>query len=190
MSNVPPKTGPNRERLPLRAFAYLLVLPLAFLSGSCSDPNNVGVEVGRKAPEISGETSAGIPIKLSQYHGKVVLVDFWATWCPPCRALIPHEKELHRQYDTRPFAILGISKDEKREILKSFVDREKIPWHNIFDGGGTICKDWGVNAFPTFVLIDHNGIVIGRWEGGGERIMSEIQQAVEQAVREADKQQK
>lgn len=166
----------------------LAPLLLVSFNNGCNDANTVGVEVGRKAPEISGESIAGVPVSLSQYRGKVVLVDFWATWCGPCRSLIPHEKDLHRQYDTRPFTILGISRDRKREDLRSFVDQEKILWPNIFDGAGSICNEWGVNAFPTFVLINHKGIIIGKWEGGGPQVMSEIEKAVDQAVREADKQ--
>jgi peroxiredoxin len=166
-----------------------LLFVVLFTAG-CGDTNTVGVDVGRKAPDISGESTSGVPVRLSGYKGKVVLLDFWATWCQPCRAMIPHEMELNRQFDTRPFAILGISRDNKREDLKNFVDREKIPWPNIFDGGGTICKEWEISAFPTFVLIDHKGIIIGRWEGGGAHASAEIERAVDEAVREADKQQK
>lgn len=160
------------------------------VTSGCNDGATVGIEVGRKAPEIAGESITGTPVRLSQYQGKVVLVDFWATWCGPCRQLIPHEKDLHRQYDTRPFQIIGISRDEKREDLKRFVEQEKLPWPNIFDGGGTICSEWGVRAFPTFVLINHKGTIIGRWEGGGPQTMSEIEKMIDQAVREADKEQK
>jgi peroxiredoxin len=182
--------GNARHRLwTVRLFLTPFLFSL-FLFAGCGDTNTVGVEIGRKAPEISGESTSGVPVRLSGYKGKVVLLDFWATWCPPCRAMIPHEKDLHRQYDTRPFAILGISKDNQREDLKSFVDREKIPWPNLFDGGGSICKEWEISAFPTFVLIDHKGIIIGRWEGGGPQTSAEIERGVDEAVRQADKQQK
>ncbi len=86
--------------------------------------------------------------------------------------------------------MLGISGDHKREDLKSFVDREKIPWPNIFDGGGSIRNEWGIKALPTFVLINHKGIIIGRWEGVGPSTMSEIEKGIDEAVREADKDQK
>lgn len=165
-------------------FAAILLL---FIGASCNE-GMTGVQVGNKAPEISGESISGVPIRLSQYQGKVVLLDFWATWCGPCRALIPHERDLHRQYDTRPFVILGISKDNKREDLKNFADQQKLPWHNIFDGAGTICKEWQIDGFPTFVLIDHKGVIIGRWAGANPQIVAEIDRAVDAAVREADKQ--
>ena len=111
---------------PVRRPSWLRLACL-FLSGSllctpgCDESNSIGVDVGNKAPEIGGESADGIPVQLSKYNGKVVLVDFWATWCGPCRALIPHEKELHRQYDTRPFVILGVSRDEKREERRTHV---------------------------------------------------------------------
>ena len=170
--------------------SFLLVFSLSLVTGGCGDSNTIGVEVGRKAPEISGESTDGVPVRLSQYHGKVVLLDFWATWCGPCRTMIPHEKDLYRQFDTRPFVILGISADHKREDLKGFVAQEKLPWPNIFDGGGTIRNDWGVSGLPTLVLIDHKGIILARWDGLGPNTMAEIEKAVDEAVREADKQQK
>lgn len=175
----------------IRPLAILLAcaLSIPFLSTACNDSSVVGVEVGRKAPEITGESTTGVPVSLSGYKGKVVLLDFWATWCGPCRDMIPHEKDLLRQYDTRPFVILGISKDDKREDLKTFVEREKILWPNVFDGGGSICKEWRISAFPTLFLINHKGVIIGKWEGGGPQTMSEIDRAIDEAVREADKQQ-
>jgi thiol-disulfide isomerase/thioredoxin len=127
----------------------------------------------------------GEAIKLSDYRGKVVLLDFWATWCGPCRNEIPHERALASRFNGRPFAILGISQDGNREELAAFLQTNPLPWANIFDGDGKITGRWNVSGIPTFVLIDHNGQIRNRWVGGGQS--SEIETAVAAAVAAAEK---
>src|SRR5436190_22436064 len=83
----------------------LIIVSLVFLGG-CEGVGPVQNN-GAKAPEIKGEDVYGKTVTLSQFHGKVVLIDFWATWCKPCVAAIPHERDLHRQFDGRAFAIPG-----------------------------------------------------------------------------------
>src|SRR5215211_2875420 len=126
----------------------LCILALALGLGGC-DAQSVGVDVGRKAPEITGETVSAVPVKLSQYQGKVVLLDFWASWCGPCMGEMPHTLDLHRQYDGRPFAVLGVNRDRTREDLKRYLDVNKLPWQNAFDAGGNIADQWNVSGFPT-----------------------------------------
>src|SRR5207244_146319 len=77
--------------------------------------------VGKNAPEAEAEDLAGKPVKLSAYKGKVVVIDFWATWCPPCKAMIPHERELVQKNADKPFVFISISADEKKDTLKGFL---------------------------------------------------------------------
>src|SRR4051794_41035020 len=72
------------------------------------------------APDTAGKDSEQRELRLSDYKGKVVLVDFWATWCPPCRELIPNEKELFSAYKDKPFVLLGVSGDDSDERLREF----------------------------------------------------------------------
>src|SRR5258708_34645001 len=137
------------------------------LPGGGSDAVKMdGYGVGSRAFDIEGKTVAdGSPIQLSKYKGKVVLLDFWATWCGPCVAAIPHEKQLAARFGGRPFALIGISIDESLETLRKFVANKGLPWPNIFDDGKRIARQWQIEAVPTFVLIDADGFIIGRWEG-------------------------
>jgi len=144
-----------------------------------------GLRPGDHAPEITGQSTNGKSIALSGFVGKVVLIDFWGTWCPPCRETIPHSKELYHAYEGRPFIILGIGCEEKAEDLKTFVDWAKLPWPNLFDDGA-VAKQWKIDGFPTFVLVNHRGVIVGRWDGADRS--NEIDNAIAKAVREAEKQ--
>lgn len=176
-------------KLFFRGSAIVLALPLLLLSPGCQEMDGPpGFSSGYKAAEITGtDVLTGAPIKLSEFQtkGKVVLLDFWATWCGPCVGEIPHERELARKYEGRPFVIIGISKDSQREELVDFLKREKLPWTNMQDVNLTVSSQWGVSGIPTFILIDANGVIIKRWTGSGQ--MSQIRSAVEEAVQAAEK---
>ena len=147
-----------------------------------TSPTRTAPEIGCWAPELEATDTDGKKIKLSDYRGKVVLIDFWATWCEPCRKMIPQEQKLVQRMQGRPFAFIGISADRKLEHLEKFVERTAMPWIHIFDGyGGPITAKWDIDGFPTFVFIDANGVIRGRFSGGGD-----IESGVEQLVREAE----
>ena len=119
------------------------------------------------APETVGKDSKQRELRLSDFKGKVVVVDFWATWCPPCRKLIPNEKELAAAYKDKPFAILGVSGDDYDDKLLDFEKANGISWPSIRDGRfGAIHQTWEVDAVPTLFLVDHKGSIRYRFKGG------------------------
>ena len=120
------------------------------------------LQVGMKAPDIVGKDIDGKEIKLSQFHGKVVLILFWGTWCVPCIQMIPHENELYEKLKDKRFTILGINSADEKPILKGTIEKQKITWPNIHDGmpdPGSICATWHVRSFPTVFLVDHRGVI-------------------------------
>jgi thiol-disulfide isomerase/thioredoxin len=129
--------------------------------------------------EISGTLLNGKPFDQKTLAGKVVLVDFWATWCGPCVAEIPNVLEQYEKYHKDGFEVVGISLDQEREALEKFVTEQKLPWPILFEepkGDGwqhPLATFYGISGIPTVVLIGRDGKVItldARGEKLGERL--------------------
>lgn len=142
-----------------------------------------GLSVGELAPEIEGEDIDGNPMKLSDFRGKVVLIDFWGEWCPHCVNLIPHARELAEKMKDKPFVLLGVNSDRDRERVKQFVKERNVTWRSWWNGGspaGPISAKYGVQGWPTLYLIDDQGIIRARWIGAPPK--EELERAVQDLV--------
>jgi peroxiredoxin len=112
------------------------------------------------APDFSFTSSEGEYIALDDLRGKVVLLDFWGTWCPPCVESVPELRNLHKKYSKEPsFVLIGISSDSDDEVWREFTAKNKMIWPQYRDKDRRIQRAFGVRAFPTYVVIDHEGIV-------------------------------
>lgn len=105
---------------------------------------------------FSGETADGQAISLSQYRGKVVLFDFWGTWCAPCVKKLPQLEKIHAAFSPHGFEIIGVALDDA-ETLKEFYTTKTLPWRNVVDGEGAIKEKFGVKKYPTIMLLDQDG---------------------------------
>src|SRR5262249_14827783 len=160
-----------------RLIWFALLLPVVV--GCSPQP---GLRVGNAARPLAGNDVNGRPVSLAEYRGKVVVVDFWATWCKYCVEMIPHEKQLVKRITGRPFVLLGVSADTEAETLRSFLERKQIPWLNIFDGrNGPNCGTWEIEGFPSIFVIDHEGVIRYRDVRGAD-----LDDAVEKLVKEAE----
>ena len=145
-------------------------------------------KVGKQAEEIVGKDAHGKTTRLSDYKGKVVLLDFFANWCPHCRVMYGHERQMMQTMKERPFVILGVNADQP-EVLKRLVDNKTVTWPSIADGrNGPIGQAWGVRSYPTLYIIDHEGVVRHQIEGRPSD--GEIDRMVEALVLKAEKAQK
>jgi peroxiredoxin len=144
-----------------------------------------GRRIGNLCPEVAGVDVDGKPVKLSDYKGKVVLISFWATWCPPCQKQIPHEVEMvNTVYEDRPFTVLGVALDSA-DTLRDYFQRRTLPWPNIVGEDRAVSRAWGVNGIPAAVLVDHTGVIQNTWMQGTDP--EAVWTAVERLVAAAEK---
>jgi peroxiredoxin len=148
-----------------RVLQYLAIAGIAAYLASCSFytaewPGVKEEKDRKKAPEFTLKDASGAPVKLSDYRGKVVLLNFWATWCGPCEIEIPWFIEFQRQYKDRDFAVLGLSLDEDGwKSVRPFVDREKVNYRVMVTSEEVVQMYGGVDSLPTTFVIDREGRV-------------------------------
>lgn len=144
------------------------------------------LSVGNPAPELLGtELRDQKKQSLAGFKGNVVLIDVWATWCGPCRAMIPHEREMVKKFEGKPFKLVSVSVDEKKETLSKFLEKEPMPWIHWWDEGeeNPVVKTLKVRGYPTLFLIDAKGVIRRKWTGSPEPEV--LDKAVEDLVKEA-----
>jgi thiol-disulfide isomerase/thioredoxin len=114
--------------------------------------------------QVAGTTFEGQSFDWESYRGKIVLVDFWATWCAPCRAELPNLKNCYAAYKDQGFTVVGISLDRDRDGLGKYLASENIPWVTLHekDGAGThpVARHYGISAIPAMYLVDRDGRIV------------------------------
>jgi thiol-disulfide isomerase/thioredoxin len=118
------------------------------------------LRIGEAAPPLKSVDLDGKPVQLADLKGRVVVLDVWATWCRPCRAMIPHQRELVKRLNGKPFTIVSIAVDEKPDTVTEFLKKEPMPWTHWFNGpDGKIVPELNVSSFPTIYVLDAKGVI-------------------------------
>ncbi len=147
----------------------LLVLLCSFslLPLSCNRESGGSPDLGSKAPDFSLKDLNGKTVSLEDYAGKVVLIEFWATWCPPCRESIPEMEGLFEKMLDRDLVVLGVSVDEGSsapEKVKAFAERYNIGYTVLLDSGEASRK-YRITSIPAIFIIDRNQKIVKKYEG-------------------------
>lgn len=138
---------------------------------------------GGPAPDFSKIDVGGKTVNLSSFRGKYVLLDFWGSWCAPCRAANPHLKELYATYAPKGFEILGIasekvsSQTQAETLWKNAVEKDGLTWTNVLNNEPSMKQDvvqmYSIEAYPTQILLDKEGKIVARWVGSGNKGLDE-----------------
>ncbi|MCB0617022.1 MAG: TlpA family protein disulfide reductase, partial [Phaeodactylibacter sp.] len=121
--------------------------------------------VGGQAPDFTQKTPDGGEMSLSELRGKVVLVDFWASWCGPCRRENPNVVRMYNKYKDKGFDILGVSLDKTQDRWLQAIEQDGLEWHHVSDlkgWGNEVAQAYGVRSIPHTILLDQEGRIIAR----------------------------
>jgi thiol-disulfide isomerase/thioredoxin len=139
------------------------------------------LKIGEAAPEFTAKTLDDKPIALKDFRGKYVLLDFWATWCGPCVAEIPHLKAVHEAFGDDPkFAMISLSLDPSKDDVAKFLKDKKQPWTQVFLGDWSkdeVTKKYGVELIPTIILLDPEGKIVAQ-DLRGEEVKKAVAKAL------------
>jgi thiol-disulfide isomerase/thioredoxin len=158
---------------------YRTTLPLILSTCLCSSA--FAAEVGQAAPdfELPGRASA---VKLSDYKGKTVYLDFWASWCGPCKQSFPWMNDMQARYGAKGLRVVGINLDQKQDDAKEFLKDTPASFDVAYDQSGKIPKTYAIKGMPTSVLIGPDGKVISVHNGFKAEQRAELEAQIKQAL--------
>jgi peroxiredoxin len=137
----------------------------------------------KAAPDFTLPTTDGQQVSLQQYRGKVVFLNFWATWCIPCREEMPALERLHQTYQTQDLAIISIDLKESADQVKVFFQKHSLSFPALLDQDGSVFRDYLVAGMPTTYLIGRDGTMLARGVGGRDWTRAEALQLIQELIK-------
>ncbi|HYC60105.1 MAG TPA: redoxin family protein [Thermoanaerobaculia bacterium] len=178
-----PREGAGFE--PVKATATYKGKQYFFCSVECKveflkDPDAFLItDEGKPAPDFRLKTFDGRAVSLDDYRGKVVLLDFWATFCPPCVAALPELQALHAKHGARGFSVVGVTVDDRAALVQKATGRAKVTYP-ILQATPEVWNAYKVNALPALILVGRDGRIIKRYGGEADKqaMLAEIERAI------------
>jgi thiol-disulfide isomerase/thioredoxin len=162
------------------------LLAAALLSGADKPKQPAGPQSleGKAAPTFTLATIQGKDMSLEKEKGNVVVLDFWATWCPPCRESLPHLQKFHEDKDlaAKGLKVFAVNLKEDKDTAKSYVDQNKLTFPVPLDKVGGVAKKYMVSGIPTTVVVGRDGKVAKAFVGFGQGSEEKMREAIEKAL--------
>ncbi len=166
----------------IAALLYFTALLLYCSAAGAPTPWEIDDVVGKRAPDFTLKDIDGRDVSLSSLRGRVVLINFWATWCPPCRSEMPSLNSLYKEYRGKGLVVLAISTDRRMSDVKDYVSKNIFEFQILLDPDMRVSRRYKVFSIPTTFLIERNGVIIKRFLGeedwGSPEIRNEIKKAL------------
>ena len=172
------RTARRRTAVWLAALAALVLAPSVIIAASFLAP-------GQPAPTLTLKMPDGRPLSLSTMKGHPVLVDFWASWCQPCRTSVPALEDLYREFHARGLEVVAINVDERRKDADAFLGDRKYTMPIIFDTEGASPRDAGVYGMPTSFLVGGDGKIRFVHRGYSDKVQELYRHEIELLLAEA-----
>ena len=171
------------------AFLAFALLGALLATESCSWVEmGSGNKTPNKAPagsetafDFTAKNLDAKPVKLSDFKGKVVLVNFWAVWCGPCQEEIPELVQLYNTYHDKGFVIVGVSDSSDLKEIKTFVNEHKMSYPVVTDDGD-ISDEYNVSGFPTSFLIDRSGKIVKKYPGYSRNLRQNLETLIQKLI--------
>ncbi|WP_085815043.1 TlpA disulfide reductase family protein [Geoanaerobacter pelophilus] len=163
----------------MKRIFWVLLLVIAVAASGCSK-KEVPAQEGAAAPDFTLQDLSGKQVQLSSLKGKVVLVNFWATWCPPCREEIPSMVKLNQVMQGKNFQMLAISVDEGgQQAVQEFFRQNGVSLPALFDTDGSVSRRYGTTGVPETFIVDGKGMIRKKVIGGVDWSAPEVLQYLE-----------
>jgi len=177
----------------MRIVPYLFIVSLFFLLAMGPNPSTGGSKdtvspldadkiINSKAPDFTLRDLQGKDIALSSLKGKVVLLNFWATWCPPCKAEMPAMNRLYHEIKARGFEIIAVSTDNSLSTIRDYLAKNRVDFPILHDEKKSVSKQYRVFSMPTTFLIDKNGTIVEKFYGEYDWTDSDVRKQIEKLL--------
>lgn len=160
---------------------FAKIITIALLSSSIEV---AALDVGQLAPDFTLKNTQGENLNLAEQRGQIIVINFWASWCGPCRKEMPILQTLHNKYSSLGAAVWGVNVEQENQAGKDFLADLQLDFPLFFDNSNTITAKYQIEAMPTTVIVDRNGKVRHVFKGYKEGYEKKYAKAIKQLIRE------
>lgn len=152
----------RRSTIPMAALLGLAACAGQEPAAPVDNGPETGTEVGKTAPTFTLQDTAGASISLKSFRGKVVLVDFWGTWCGPCVAELPNMKALREKNRGKDLVIVSVAVEQSPEAWRRMIREERLDWTHVIDPNDMVAVSYDVIGVPSTFLLDRSGVIVAK----------------------------